>query len=402
MRIGIIKEGKIPADTRVAIPPSICRKLKERFENLEIAVESSETRCFSDAEYLAEGIEVKDSVDDFDVLFGVKEVPIDQLIEDKTYLFFSHTIKKQPYNQKLMQAFLKKNIRLIDYECLKNSSGIRVIAFGRFAGIVGAHNGLYTWGKRIGNLQFPRINLFKDLVAAKEYYKDVSIPPVRILVTGNGRVAKGSVEVLDALSIKRVEWDQYLQENFDEPVYVQLDSDRLYRNKSVEEFNFQHFFQNSDQYYSIFSPYMKKTDLLINAIYWDPKTPAFFSAEDMADKKFSIKTIADITCDIAPESSIPSTLRASTIVDPVYGYDPDTRKEIEPFSDKSIDIMAVDNLPNELPRDASQAFGEQMLEFVFAELLKQESEMIRQATITKNGDLTSEFEYLRNYAEGKE
>ncbi len=402
MKIGIIKEGKTPVDTRVAIPPEICRQLVLTFGDLEIEVQSSPQRCFSDLEYATAGFEVKESVKNADILLGVKEVPVQDLISGKTYLFFSHTLKKQDYNRELLRSILQKKIRLIDYECLSDQNGIRVIAFGRFAGIVGAHNGLFTWGKKTGKLQVPRIHLFRDLTAATAYYSELSVPPLRILVTGNGRVAKGAVEVLNAMGIKKVKPEEYLDNEFDEPIFVQLDCDQLYRKPGQTEFDFEHFFKHSDEYESIFLPYTRATDLMINAIYWDPKTPPFFSILEMCNPDYKIQVIADITCDIAPDSSIPSTIRPSSIAKPVYGFDPVSSKETTPYSINSIDMMAVDNLPNELPRDASIAFGKQMLDSVFTELIKPESEMIKNATIAENGKLTEKFSYLQDYVDGRE
>jgi alanine dehydrogenase len=328
----------------------------------------------------------------------VKEVPVEQLIPGKTYLFFSHTIKKQPHNRKLLQALVKNKIRLIDYECLIDDKGIRVIAFGRWAGIVGAHNGLYTWGKKTGKLPLKRVIEYKDFAGLKEDYKRIIIPPVKIVITGDGRVAGGSVEVMELLKVKRVSPDEYLEKSFEgEAIYTQLSPKDIYSHKSGRPFDLQHFFKKPEEYECDFRKWYCKTDLLVNAIYWDPKAPRYFTLDEMRSTDFRIKTIADISCDI--NGSVPATLRATTIAEPVFGYDPQTQKETAPFQSHTVDIMAIDNLPNELPRDASESFGEILANVVIPELLKPHSEMIERATIAKNGDLTDRFLYLRDYLE---
>lgn len=400
LKIGIIREGKTPPDSRVAISPKECKRLLSQLPSLEIKVQASASRCFLDDEFVAEGIPVTDAVSDCDILLGVKEVPVEQLIPNKTYLFFSHTIKKQPHNRKLLQAVVKRKIRLIDYECLTDEKGIRVIAFGRWAGIVGAHNGLYTWGRKTGKLLLKRVIDFKDFEGLKGYYRQITVPPVRTAITGDGRVAGGAMEVLELLKIKRVSPEDYLKETFaEEAVCTQLSPKHVYSHKSGKPFDLHHFFKMPEEYNCDFKKWYGKTDLLINAIYWDTKAPRYFSLDEMRSPGFKIKTIADISCDI--NGSVPATLRATTIADPVYGYDPQSQKETAPYLPHTIDIMAIDNLPNELPRDASQSFGEILANIVIPELLKPQSGMIERATITKDGNLTERNEYLRDYLEGK-
>lgn len=400
MKIGIIREGKTPPDSRVVLTPKQVKLALDRFEQLDIYVQPSPHRCYSDAEYQNENITLKEDLSDCDVLIGVKEVPIDALYPNKIHFFFSHTIKAQPYNRKLLQAILEKNIQLIDYECLTDDNGVRVIAFGRWAGIVGAHNGLYTWGKRTGTFDLKRANECKDFEALKKLYNNIEFPPIKIVVTGNGRVAQGAIEVLSSAGIRAVTPSAFLEEEFDEAVFTQLSCSELYARKSDGGFDQMEFYKQPHLYTSIFEPYQSVTDLFINAIYWDPKAPAYFSLEDMRSEDFSIKVIADITCDIAPEASVPSTIRPSTIADPIFGFDPQQEKEVAPFQSNAIDVMAVDNLPNELPRDASESFGEQFINEVLPELLKDQSAFIDRASIAKDGDLTAKYEYLRSYVEG--
>lgn len=399
MKIGIIREGKTPPDSRVALTPHQCKWLQQQYPDVEIYVQSSTGRCFEDAEYIKEGIPVVESVQDCDVLFGVKEVPTELLIEGKTYFFFSHTIKEQPYNRELLRTVLARHIRLIDYEVLTAESGARVIAFGRWAGIVGGHNGLMAFGQRTGAYTLPRVSTVKDYNALKKLYNKFDLPPVRISVNGDGRVAKGAMEVLDHLGVRQVDPEAFLAHTYDEAVYTQLKIHHLYQRSSDHGFDAQEFYGHPDRYESIFAPFTQVTDLMINAIYWSPNAPIYFTREDMQRSDFAIQTIADITCDI--EGSVPATLRATSIDDPVMGYDPVTHQEVAPYQSHAIDIMSVDNLPNELPRDASTDFGDQLIENVWDELIHGKGTMLDRATIAKGGQLGQHFHYLKGYVAGK-
>ena len=401
MKIGIIREGKTPPDSRVTLTPKQVAEINQR-SDVQVVMQPSPSRSYSDDEYLSEGITLTDDLSDCDVLIGVKEVPISQLIADKTYFFFSHTIKKQVYNRKLLQAVIEKNIQLIDYEVLTNERGQRLIAFGRWAGIVGAHNGLMTYGNRTKAYELPQMKNFKDFAAAKEFYKKIELPAMKIALTGTGRVSGGSAEVLEAMGIRRVSPSDFLNNKYDEAVFAQLDCIDYAARKDGNVFELQDFFQNPALYKSIFEPYTKAADLMINGIYWDNAAPAFFTKEEMKTAGFNIKVIADITCDIAPVASIPSTLYAATIAEPVFGYDVQTEQSTEPYQSQTVDMMTIDNLPNELPRDASQNFGEQFMESILDELLKADSGVIERAMMTSNGDLTPNFEYLRDYLNGEE
>lgn len=395
MKIGLIREGKTPPDSRVALTPAQCHHLMQQYPAITIVAQSSPARCFTDQEYQAAGVAVVEDVSDCDVLFGVKEVPVPQLIAGKTYFFFSHTIKEQPYNRKLLQAVLQQQIRLIDYEVLTDTRGNRVIAFGRWAGIVGAHNGLMAYGRRTGQFALPRVKDCKDYNELKHLYASLALPPMRIAVTGDGRVAKGALEVLDHLGIRQVEPEVYLTHTFHEPVYTQLRVHHLYARSSDGGMDKQEFYDHPDRYESLFLPYAGCTDLMINAIYWDPAAPVYFTKADMPQADFRIQTIADITCDI--EGSVPATLRATTIAEPVMGYDPKTEQETAPYQPQVVDIMSVDNLPNELPRDASTDFGNQLMDSVWDELIHHKGDMLDRATIAKAGQLTPGFQYLKGY-----
>lgn len=400
MRIGIIREGKVPPDTRVPLTPKQCAYIMDKYP-IEIWVQPSENRSFTNEEYENEGVILTERMSDCDVLMGVKEVPIQNLIADKTYFFFSHTIKKQVYNRKLLQAIVDKNIRMIDYEVLKKD-GKRIIAFGRWAGIVGAHNALWTYGQRTKSFELPRMFTFKNFKAVKAFYhQHLELPPIKIVLTGTGRVGSGSAEVLDEMGIRKVKPREFLTETFDEPVYTQLICKNYAGRIDESPFNKDEFYSNPEWFKSIFEPYTKVADIMINGIYWDNAAPQFFTKAEMKEPDFNIKVIADVTCDIAPVSSIPSTLYPTTIEEPVFGYNPETEKAEAPYQAHTIDMMTIDNLPNELPRDASESFGKQFINHVIDELLdKENSEIMRNARITKNSDLTAKFEYLRSYLEG--
>jgi len=399
-KIGIIREEKSPQDTRTPITPKQAKQIQDIYPSIEIFCQSSDIRCFSDDEFRDQGIGIVKDISHCDILLGVKEVEINSLVSNKTYLFFSHTIKKQPYNQKLLKSIVKKKIRLIDYECLTDEKGIRVIAFGRWAGIVGAYGAFWTFGKKFDTFSIKRAYECHDLNEIFGELNKVNLPPIKILITGNGRVSKGSLEVLKAAGIKRVDPEQYLFQQFDEPVYAQIDVDVYTKRKDGGAFSFDHFFKNPSEYKSNFKTFYKTTDVLIMAAYWDPEAPRLFELDDTKGEAFKIRVIADITCDI--NGSVPTTTKPTTIDDPVYDIDLNSLMEKEAFShENNLSVMSIDNLPNELPRDASESFGEQMMKYVLPELLKSyDQSIIKHATITENGDLTKKFEYLRDYLEG--
>jgi alanine dehydrogenase len=396
MKIGIIREGKVPPDSRVPLTPKQCAQLiKER--QLDIVVQPSEGRCFQDEAYRTLNIPMSDDLSDCDVLMGVKEIPVDQLIPDKTYFFFSHTIKEQPYNRKLLQAVIEKKIRLLDYEVLKDERGRRLIAFGKFAGMVGAHNGIMTYGKRTASFSLPRMKDFHDYAEAVEAYETMQFPPFRVVLTGSGRVGKGAALVLDDMGIKKVLPADYLVNTYNHPVYTQLVCEDYAQRKDGTPFDKRNFYDHPELYESRFKPYSFVSDIMINGIYWDNEAPVFFTLDEMRSNKFNIQVIADVTCDIAPVSSIPSTIKASTIAKPVFGFNPHTESEEVPYQEDVIDMMTVDNLPNELPRDASRSFGEQFIENILDEVLANESAVIERATVAANGKLGMHFGYLENY-----
>lgn len=394
--IGLIREGKIPADNRVALTPAQCKFLTKNFADIKIVVQPSATRSYKDSEYAHAGVELSDNLDDCNLLLGIKEVPVDQLIPNKRYMFFSHTKKMQPYNQGLMRAMVEKNITLIDYECLEHKDGQRIIGFGFFAGIVGAHNGIMAYGNKTGEYHLQRVHKAKDYRELIHGYFGLKLPPVKIAVTGSGRVAHGILEIMNLMDAQEVEPEDYLAKEFDYPVYVQLKGADLYRHKETGKYSREHFHEHADEYDCLFTDYCSQTDILMNGIYWSPEMPRLFSMEMLKSPDFRIKTIADITDD--KYGSVPCNLGDSTISDPVYGVNKLTGEKTEPYIDGSIDIMAVGNLPNELPRDASRFFGEQLIKYILNDIRKGGSELIDKATILNKGKLTPYFDYLAEYA----
>jgi alanine dehydrogenase len=400
MRLGIIREGKNPPDKRVPFTPKQAEEIGDLFPIVKVVCERSPIRCYQDEEYAKVGVELADDMSSCDVLMGIKEVPVDKLIADKTYLFFSHTIKKQPYNKKLLQAVLQKKIRLIDYEVLRDRLGNRLVAFGRFAGIVGAYNGLWTYGKRTNLFTMRRAHECFDINDLKLELRKVKLPPIKIILTGGGRVGKGSMETLDTAGIRKVNPHDFLTKQFDEPVYVQLGSGDYHTRKEGGHFIRDEFHKNPERYESHFLLYTKVADILMAGAYWNPKAPVLFTKEDMQATAFKIQVIADITCDI--NGSVPSTLRATSIIDPLYDYDPFTHSEKPALSNpKHITVMAIDNLPCELPRSASEEFGRDLIDRILKPLFGDDSEgVIERATIAQNGELTPLFNYLKDYIEG--
>lgn len=399
--IGLIRESKNPPDRRVALTPEQCIRLKQSHPDLEIKIQPSDLRCYTDAEYAAAGLDLSEDMESCELLLGVKEVKEELLIPGKTYLFFSHTAKKQPYNRSLLQAVVEKNVRLVDYEYLTDTDGVRVVAFGRWAGVVGAYNGLRGAGLRSGKFTLPPAHSLKDLEEMKGLLEGLDLGITRMVVTGGGRVAGGALEILKAAGILEVGPEAYLSGTFDRAVFTRLDPWHYTRSKDAKVFDFRHFVERPDLYQNAFLSYARRTDMFIAAHFWDPKSPNMLTRADLKGGSIPIRIVADISCDL--DGPIASTIRPSTIADPFYGYDPVSGKESEAFQQESITVMAVDNLPGELPRDASRDFGEALLSHVIPELLNQwDTGMLERACIAEKGRLAKKYDYLQYFLEGKE
>lgn len=396
LAIGLIREGKIPADNRVALTPAQCKWLMKHFEDVHIIAQSSPHRCFPDDEYEQAGVKVTEDLSDCNLLLGIKEIPVADLLPGKKYIFFSHTRKKQPHNRGLLRAMVALKNTLIDYECLEHTDGQRIIGFGFFAGIVGAHNGIMAYGNRTGAFHLGRVAEVKDYRELIHTYFGLKLPPVKIAVTGSGRVAHGILEIMNLMDVQEVEPEEYIEREFAYPVYVHLKGNDLYRHSITGKYNRDDFHHDPGAYNCVFENYCDHTDILMNGIYWDASIPRLFSMDTLKQPGFRIQTIADITDDTL--GSVPCNLGDGTIDDPVYGVNKLSGLRTAPYIEGAVDVMAVGNLPNELPRDASRYFGEQMIKYVLDDIRKGGSETIERATILKEGELTEAFSYLSDYA----
>ncbi|OYQ43755.1 alanine dehydrogenase [Flavobacterium cyanobacteriorum] len=396
MKFGIIRERKSPPDKRVVFAPQELVLLKERFPQAEIKVESSGIRIFKDAEYESLGFEVSDDVSDCDVLIGVKEVPVDALIPDKKYFFFSHTIKKQPHNQKLLQAIVDKNIALYDHETIVDASNKRLIGFGRYAGNVGTYNGFRAFGVKYDLFNLPKAETLLDKEELITKLKRQVLPPVKIVLTGRGKVGMGAKEILDAIKIKQVSVEDYLNKTYTEPVYAQIDVLDYNRRMDGKVINNRDFYDNPTEYVSDFERFTKVSDMFIAGHFCGNNAPAILTREMLASPHNKIKVVADISCDV--DGPIACTVRASTIAEPFYGYYPAEGKEVDMFHPAAIVVMAVDNLPCELPRDASSGFGQMFLEHVIPAFFNDDKDgILYRAKITDKGHLMPRFKYLEGY-----
>lgn len=397
IKLGVIREGKVPPDFRVPLTPKQCALVKEKFPLVDVIVQSSPIRSFTDEEYRNEGITVQEDMSSCDILCGVKEVKIADLIPNKKYLFFSHTIKKQPYNRDLLRAVLDKKIQLIDYEVLKNKVGKRLIGFGRFAGIVGCYNGFRAFGLKTGLYEIKAANQCENRIEVDNELKKVVLPKdTKIVLTGFGRVGYGAREIMNLLPIKEVSPQEYLTQEFDEPVFTHLDVEDYFAPKNGSEFEKKHFYSNPQEYKSIFSGFAAISDMYVACHFWANASPYILTSEDLK-LNTRLQVIADVSCDIA--GPIASTLRPSTIAAPFYGYDPLTQKEV-PYSDKNaLMVMAVDNLPCELPKDASEDFGNELIKYIFPALFIEDPDDIigRGSETNLQGSLNPLFQYLEEY-----
>ena len=393
MKIGILKEEKVPADNRVSFSPIQCKEIISNFSNIEIFVQNSNIRCFDDAEYKSLGIQVVDDISHCDILFGVKEVPKDKLIANKTYFYFSHTIKKQEYNRDLLIKMVSLKIEMIDYEVL-TSNDRRLLGFGRYAGVIGAYNAFVTLGLKDQSFSLKAANKCLDRKEMEVEMQKILLTNEKIVVTGKGRVGSGILEILNKLKITQVSSDDYLNNDYDYPVYVNIDTMDYNQRYDLSKGSFNDFITNPSLYESIFMKYANKSDIFIAGHYFGSGSPYLFTRLDARSEAFKIRVVADISCDI--DGPVATTIRPSSISNPIYGYNPITEIEDDFSIDGIIAVMAVDNLPCELSKDASEDFGQQLIDNIIP-ILGSDSTILNEATICRNGDLTEYFEYLRDY-----
>ena len=397
IKLGIIREGKTPPDKRVALSPEQCEYILNNYPDVEVFVQKSEIRKFKDEQYAKLGVAVVDTVEDCDVLIGVKEVPINELIPNKKYIFFSHTFKEQPYNRDLLKVILAKKIQLIDWEVITNAKGQRLIAFGRYAGIVGCYNGFLAYGLKHGLYSLKRANECEDRAEMEAQLENIKLPSnFKLVITGSGRVGGGALEIIHKMNMKEVSPAEFLTKSFNEPVFTQLNVGDYNKRKDGNSFNKKEFFNDPLNYESDFLKYAKVANMYVACHYWDSRAPFIFTRENAKNKDWNISLVADVSCDI--NCAVASTLRPSTIADPLYGYNPNTEQEDDFYSNETIGVMAVDNLPCELPKDASVDFGKMFIEHVLEPLRGNDPEnIIARASETKDGKLTSYFSYLEEY-----
>ena len=401
LKFAVIKERKSPPDRRVVLTPKACKALLDNHPQAALVVESSEIRAFSDEEYKTTGLEVENDISAADVMIGVKEVPIEALIPNKSYFFFSHTMKKQPYNRKLLQAILAKNITLYDHETLVNDKHHRIIGFGYYAGLVGAYNALRTVGEKFNCFVLPKANELKGRSELEAALKNIDLPALKIVLTGNGRVGQGAKEILDFMKIKEVSVQSFLEESHFQPVYVQLDVLDYATRIDGTEATKSDFFNNAKAYKSIFSKFTQVSDVFIAGHFYGKGAPCFFSRSDAKADTFKLAVVADISCDI--DGPVACTIRPSTIESPIYGYDPHGECETDYKNPGAIAVMAVDNLPCELPRDASEGFGDTFTKLIIPAFFNGDKDgILSRAKMTEDGQLTAAFSYLQSYVEGSE
>jgi len=397
-KIGIIREGKEPPDRRVPLTPKQCKETL--LKGIDITVQRSPVRAYTDAEYTAQGVRMTEDLTDRDLIIGVKEVPLDMLMTEKSYLIFSHTIKKQPHNRKLLRTVLDRRITLIDHELLTDMKGERVLAFGRWAGVVGAYNAFRAWETAHGGSTLRPAHQCHDRAEMELHLLKYALPQdLRIVLTGGGRVGGGAMEVLDRIGVKRTAPEEFLRKDNTAPVYTVLGSGDLYKRDDGNPFDRAAFHADPRGHTADFGPYAKAAHIYIACHFWDPRGPKILPAALLREQGLGLNVVADVSCDIG--GPIDSTLKASTIAEPFFGYDPATGKECAVGTPGSITVMSVDNLPCELPRDASKSFGRDLMDRVLPNLIGEDAGgMIARATIARDGKLTDRYSYLADYAAG--
>ena len=399
IKFALIKERKTLPDRRVIFSPQKLREAVERYPEARFRVESSNIRIFPDEAYREAGFEVTEDVSDCHVMLGVKEVAIPHLIPDKKYFFFSHTIKEQPYNRDLLREILKRNIELYDHEVIINEKNDRLIGFGRYAGLVGTYNGFRTFGLKNKTFSLPKAESLADLNAILRALDKIKIPPLKIVLTGSGKVAYGAREILEHMNIRRVKVEEYINNDSEEAVFCHIDVLDYNKRKDGGEGSVSEFFAEPEKYESDFRRFATSSDMFIAGHFYGKAAPKFFTAEDARSPDFRIKYVADISCDI--NGPVASTIRPSTIAEPFYGYDPKTGAEVDFREKDAITVMAVDNLPCELPKDASEGFGEMFLQHVLPAFFNEDREgILERARMTKDENLTPRFQYLQDYLNG--
>jgi len=402
--ISIIREFR-KDEKRTPLTPHHIKNLKNKYPQIEILIQPSKTRCFSDKDYEQNGALIKEDISKSDLILGVKEIESSMLIPCKTYMFFSHTSKVQPDNsaaaqgtpgmdkKELLRSVLKKKITLIDYENIRDNLSRRYLGFGRFAGIVGCYNSLNLYLEIIGKKPMPRAYKLNSYERLKDYISNQNFENAKIIVTGDGRVAKGTLEFLKFANINSISLNNFNNYKNSKAVFCNLPTSAYVKHINGKEFDLQHFIHSPNMYISTLENFLPYASILISSHYWDPKSPRLFKKNNI--KKYNnLKVVGDISCDI--NGSIPTTLRVSNIQNPYYYIDRNTLGEVSKNS-AALAIMAVDNLPSELPRDSSEEFSDGMVSEVLPYFIGSDDGRIKRATITSNGNFCDLYKDLNNY-----
>lgn len=429
--IGIRHEDKYVMERRVAIPPAEAAQLIE--EGLEIYVEQSPKRIFTDQEYANAGAHITHDLSKCPVIFGVKEMPPDFFEMNKTYIFFSHVIKGQSYNMPMLRQMMEKKCTLIDYEKIADDSGRRLIFFGRFAGLAGMINSLWSFGQRMqvlgtetpftGIRQSHHYNSLADAEMAVRQAGEIirkeglpaSLTPFTIGFTGYGNVSKGAQHIADLLPTVEITPDdlinlkesgKYNRKTIYKVVFKEEDISTPV-DTSVH-FHLEEYYNHPEKFKNQFEKYAPHLTVLMNCMYWDDRYPRLLTKsyiKTLYQKgEMKLKVIGDVTCD--PDGSIEFTHKGTEIEDPVFVYNPQTGIPAMGFRGDGILVMAVDILPSELPRESSESFGRALLKFVPAIAAADYSvdfrhldlpAEIKRAVILHRGKLTPEYAYISQY-----
>jgi len=404
--ISIIREARID-ENRTPLTPNQIQTLTNQFPNLQVFVQPSKKRCFKDEDYSKAGAKIKEDISNSDIIFGVKEVEISTLIENKTYLFFSHTSKVRKdinqttqdkaitYKKDLLKEMIKRKITLIDYENIRDISGegYRYLGFGRFAGIVGCYNTLNLYLKLQKEQSLPRAFEINSYEKIKKLISKQNFNKLKILQTGRGNVAKGAMEVLKHANIKQISINDYLNKKYNEAVFCNISTREYVERNDGKDYSVQDYTSNPHEYKSKIKNYLFDTDMLITGHYWEPKFPKLFCSNQI-NEFMNLKIIGDITCDI--NGSVPTTIRSTSIAKPYYSIDINSMQEID-LGNKGIAVMAVDNLPSELPNEASEEFGENIISEVFPFLINKDDDRISRATTASQGKFCPKYGYLKEF-----
>lgn len=430
-KIGLRLEDKNVWERRVAVVPSDVKKLTEA--GLEFRVERFERRAFDDSAYEAAGATLVDDVRDCDLVLGIKEMPRGYFREGGAYMCFSHTIKGQPYNMDMLREMISRKITLLDYETVTDEEGRRLIFFGRYAGLAGMIDTLWTLGLRLQALghETPFLDIqpahvYSDLEAAKEAMTRVGkrleaegipevLAPMAIGITGYGHVSQGAQEILDLLPMEEVQpgdLPRFVEAN---PTLTKKLVKVVYREEHLaapsdpaREFDLQYYYDNGPEHRSIFEPNLSLLTVLVNGIFWNENYPKLADAGQLRDLFAGgsprLTVVGDITCDV--DGSLACTMRDTEPGDPVYVYNPVTRETPSGLDGPGLAVMAVGNLPCELPVEASLTFSAALTPFLpqmaavdFSGDFESASlpDPIKRSVILWNGEFTPGYLYMQNF-----